>query len=292
MTEANQERFDELKSRLEDLQESFDPDDMRRRLERTAKTAQELPERLATLRERGYPFSPELDTQATTLNATWGAVRKKVAGAIDEEHNGLTGARSMPGPLLTQAERLVENEAMFDKLADQVEAALDRLETANNEASKRIDAIANEIEDQINDLSSQLRAIEKVMDYAEDITFKLADGERVYMAAEAELIVTGKGGQDPDGVVFLTNQRVVFEQREKTGKRMGMFGGKMEQEVEWETPLSAVSVVNTENKGVFKGRDMLHITHDGANATLELKGRADNNQWAEAIQKMIDGEIQ
>ncbi len=291
MSEANQERYDELQSRYEDLQEGFDPDDFELRLERTGKTAEEIPERLSTQRERGYPYEPELDTQAVTLSTSWAALGPKARDAVADENNGLTGARSMPGPLLTQAERLIENETMFEKLAEQVENALDRLETANEEASERIDAMVGEVEDRTNEFSNRLRAIEKVMDYAEDITFDLADGESVYMAAEAELILTGKGGQDPDGVVFLTNERLVFEQREKTGKRLGMFGGKMEQEVEWETALSAVSDVNTENKGLFKGRDILHITHDGNEATLELKGRADNEAWAEAIQKMIDGEI-
>jgi hypothetical protein len=216
----------------------------------------------------------------------------KASDAVADENDGLTGARSMPGPLLTQAERLIENEAMFGKLADQVESTLDRLETANDEATARIEEMVSEIEDKINDLSRELHEIEKIMDYAEEITFELADGESVYMAAEAELVLTGKGKQDPDGVVFLTNQRIVFEQREKTGKRMGMFGGKMEQEVEWETSLSAVGAVDTENKGMFKGRDILHVTHDGAETTLELKGRADNNAWAEAVQQMIDGSIE
>lgn len=292
MSEANQERYDELQSRLEDLQEGFDADDLERRLERTTRTADELPGRVSALRERGYPYGPDLDTRAATLATTWGALAPRVRDAITDENDSLTAARSMPGPLLTQAERLIGNEAMFDKLADQIEKALDRLEATNAEATERIDAMAGEVEDQINAFSGHLRGIEKVMDYAEDIAFPLADGESVYMAAEAELILTGKGGQDPDGVVFLTNQRVVFEQREKTGKRLGMFGGKLEQGVAWETPLSAVSAIDTENKGLFKGRDILHITSDGNETALELKGQADNNTWAEAIQQMMAGEVQ
>ena len=77
--------------------------------------------------------------------------------------------------------------------------------------------------------------------------------------AQAEWVATGKGGDDPDGIVYLTDQRLLFEQKEKTGKKLGLFGGKQTQELEWELPLNLIEKVQAENKGLFGGKDMLHF---------------------------------
>ncbi|MCU0465207.1 MAG: hypothetical protein MUF38_11635 [Anaerolineae bacterium] len=114
------------------------------------------------------------------------------------------------------------------------------------------------------------------------------------VACEAEWIQTGRGGDDPDGVLYLTATHLVFEQKEKKGKTLGMFGGKVVQSVKWAITLGSISGVRAKNEGMFGGKDVLFLDlADGDPAPevkLEVKGSADNKAWADYISRAQAGE--
>jgi hypothetical protein len=93
--------------------------------------------------------------------------------------------------------------------------------------------------------------------------------------------------------LFLTGQRLVFEQKEKVGKKLGLFGGKEAHQVLWESPVNSLEKVEAEHKGLLGGKDMLYLTF-GAGAphgaiTLEVKGGADSTFWAKQIRRIASG---
>ncbi|MEO1444536.1 MAG: hypothetical protein AAFV33_29355, partial [Chloroflexota bacterium] len=93
---------------------------------------------------------------------------------------------------------------------------------------------------------------------------------------------------------YLTNQRIIFEQKERKGGVIGI-GSKKEQELEWETRLSAVDTIKVENKGMFGGKDMMYFSlNDGdlREVTVEVKGGADNTFWQKQINRMISGNLE
>lgn len=114
------------------------------------------------------------------------------------------------------------------------------------------------------------------------------------VACEAEWVQTGRGGDDPDGVLYLTPSHLVFEQKEKKGKTLGMFGGKVVQSVKWAVALGNISGVRATNEGMFGGKDVLFLDlADGDPAPevkLEVKGSADNKAWAEYISRAQAGD--
>jgi len=118
-------------------------------------------------------------------------------------------------------------------------------------------------------------------------------GGGLLIACEAEWKQTGKGGDDPDGILFLTDKALIFEQKEKKGKTFGMFGGKMVQEVEWSIPLGQISDVRSKNEGVFGGKDILFLTVSGGDPApevkIEVKGSADNKAWMAYIAQAKQG---
>ena len=80
------------------------------------------------------------------------------------------------------------------------------------------------------------------------------------------------------------------EQKEKTGKFLGMFGGKMEHEVEWVVPLEAITSINSQDEGMLGRKEMLSLATNGANdipesIQLELKGGAENEEWQKLMQQ-------
>src|SRR5690606_30706919 len=83
-------------------------------------------------------------------------------------------------------------------------------------------------------------------------------------------------------------------QKEKTGKKLGLFGGKQTQELEWGIPLHQIESVQAENKGFLGGKDMLTFAlGSGApyrQIVVEVKGGVQSKFWAAQINRMIKGE--
>ncbi|NJL95119.1 MAG: hypothetical protein HC915_16070 [Anaerolineae bacterium] len=118
---------------------------------------------------------------------------------------------------------------------------------------------------------SQLGDIERYLEMASEATFPLAAAEAIFMAVEAEW----EEGDKPDGVFYITDQRVLFEQKEKTGKNLLGRGGKLKHELLWEAPLHTIDEVAHENKGLMGGIDLIYLKFLAggpfAGTTLEVK---------------------
>jgi hypothetical protein len=295
MSEETQQQFDDLQEKYDDLVEAVSFADINRRVSNITSRVTELPAKIEELRGRGYVYASYLENKASVFGQQWEEIRERVTSSIDEATETLDGDVRRPKTLLTTLERQLDNEAMFGKLSEQASGAIESLEQGVDAAKERIEAIFETLERDLDSTYRQLSDMAWYMDQKDEASFDFGPAETVFLVADAELVLSGKKRQDPDGVLFLTNQRLVFEQKEKTGKRMGMFGGKMEQEVEWEVPLSAVDKIEIENQGMFGGKDMMHFEvneGDLRRVTVEVKGKADNKFWQKQINRMIRGEAE
>ncbi len=94
-------------------------------------------------------------------------------------------------------------------------------------------------------------------------------------------------GDDPDGILYVTNKRLLFEQKEKQGKFLGVFGGKKVQNALWEVALAHLHTSEAERKGIIGGRAMLTLTFSSdaslPSITLEVKGGFGN----ERLERML-----
>jgi hypothetical protein len=193
-----------------------------------------------------------------------------------------------------KAERVVDVPEKLKMILPTLKSGVDQLENRVQAAEGRVKALYSTLKQDVDSTMSQMREINWFCDLKDEASFEFLAGESVFLAAEAEWVATGKGKEDPDGILFLTDQRLVFEQKEKVGKKLGMFGGKEVHEVEWEIPLHQVESFEPDNKGMFGGKDMLHFTLGrGApypKITVEVKGSADNKFWVKQIQRMIHGD--
>lgn len=146
------------------------------------------------------------------------------------------------------------------------------------------------------DITRQISTINWYLEQFEDASFDLESNEALVMVAKAEWVQSGKGKEDPDGILYLTNQRLIFEQKEKVGKRFGLFGGQKVQDVVWEFKVRFVENLEHENRGMLGGKDIIHLTvSEGAPMpviTIEVKGGADNKAWIQEIQRVMSNEIE
>jgi hypothetical protein len=105
----------------------------------------------------------------------------------------------------------------------------------------------------------------------------------------------------PEGILFLTDQRLLFEQREEivTKKRFGIFKAESEmiQELRLEIETAHIDAVEDKKEGGFMGMGKddileLRLSADAplAQARFHLKGQ-DSADWAATITRIQSGEI-
>jgi len=289
----SQSRYVSLKQRGRQLMADTELKDLTRDLTDITNAVDKLDNELARLRKRGYAFAAYLEQKVTVLGQRWQSVRQGAHAALGDEIMRLRADRRQAEMLLDKSEAVSSHPGALESILPSLDNELKQLDTTIRAAEHRIKAQYQDLERDVNQTVEQLRDIHWYLDQQDEASFPLLAEEKLFLVAEAESQLTGRGKDDPDGLLYLTDQRLVFEQKEKTGKKLGLFGGKHTQEMAWEAPLHLVEQVEAENKGLFGGKDLLHFTM-GAGApfpriTVEVKGKAKCKFWAAQIDRMIQG---
>lgn len=250
-----------------------------------------LPGAVAEVRQRGYAFRSFLEHKSEVLAEQWNAVNGEIKSWIANEAGSLEAELKRVGDLLTSAEQQPAGTNRQQQAVDQFNSQIELLDERVKAAENRITALFEDLRRETNTARRQIDEINWYLTQKDEASFSLLPGEALFMAAQAEW---DDGGKKPDGILFLTDQRLIFEQKEKTGKTFGMFGGQQVQQALWEAPVMSVEKVEAENKGFLGGKDMLHFKL-GAGApfaalTLELKGGVRCKEWAQQINRLVRGD--
>jgi hypothetical protein len=253
---------------------------------------EQLPESIEAVRDKGYKYHAYLEGKIEVLAKQWDDVNDKIEDWLDKEVEELEDD-------LARAEAYVTKLGIGDKVtsttqmvSDKLGAMLDTLEVQVKASEEKVRALYTEVSNESNKTQYVLTQIGRYLGWLEEAGFQLDTGEGLYMAAEAEW---DDGKDKPEGFLFVTDRRLVFEQNEKTGKTFGMFGGKQTQQVLWEVPVASITHVTPEDKGMFGGKDMMHMKMGSgapyAELTLEIKGGIDSKYWAQQIKRVVKGTI-
>ncbi|MCU0481591.1 MAG: hypothetical protein MUE54_10325 [Anaerolineae bacterium] len=277
---ASQVRFNQINSEVSDL---------------SAKVAK-LPAEIAEIRKRNYVFRSYLEHKVEVFEAHWAEIRGRVSRSIDTETDSLLRQHGEISPFLGRINNLENLPDRYVDAVNDVVQRLNQLESNITAASNRISGLYASFKSDVDDTYSQITEIRWMCDERDEASFPFLAGENLFLVARAEWRASGKGKDDPDGILYLTDQRLIFEQKETTGKKLGIFGGKQTQELEWEVPLHQIEALDHENKGFFGGKDIVHFTlGSGARypkISVEVKGGATNKFWIAQVQRMIKGETQ
>ncbi len=270
-----------IERELEEFERSYSPDGLISRLNQYSADVQQF-------RAQGYNFFQE---------EIEGAVENLVA-MVEERRQMLD--RHMDDRV-RRIMRELRQASYYTNLSDDAsEALLERADEETDDAERKLREAKRDYIKGLDPLEDTEKRIKKLMkripyyfEMRDEASFEFGADEQVVMADKAEWVVTGKGKEDPDGILFLTNQRMVFEQKEKTGKKFGLFGGKMQHGIQWEYPLDQIAGVSFEDRGMMGRKDMLMLQmQSGADhdeITLESKGDDDNSEWHEVIEKALNG---
>jgi DNA repair exonuclease SbcCD ATPase subunit len=254
-----------------------------------------LPQRLMELRTRGYPFEKGLEEKLELVQQKWPRQLPRVRAQIDSEADRLASDMGEVEELVQQATSLSGTPSEVDAALSRAEQAGEALEAKSEAAAAAIDGMYDQIESEVSELESRLQKIASLLDRFAEASFSLLPAESPFGAVKARW---DKGGKDdPLGVLYLTDQRLLFEQKQEVATKKLLFittEKKLVQELLLEAPLGQVEEVKASRKGLLGHEDHLDLSFSSdagvRSAHFHLDGQ-DCMKWQAWIGQAKAGEL-
>ena len=273
LAEQVKSELQSLQSTVRDLQSSVRMTDIRDRVEDLGTSINGMDRRIKSLRERGYAFERELEKMAADFEREWKGIVPGLEAQIEQEASGLE--RTLR-PLDTQVIQLAGDNAApaalrprLDRLKSQVESLEGRVEAAEKSITGRYDQFNSDVQK----LITHLTKLEWMLRELSEASFELLATESGIMAVKAVWARNGKQTkEDPEGVLYLTDQRILFEQKEKVATKKVLFVAtekKLVQALLWESPIALIEGVKPRNEGFLNKDDYIEL-HFGSGAPFDV----------------------
>mgnify|MGYP006285892951 CR=1 FL=1 len=288
--ELRAERFERLRYDWGNVTDKATLGHLYDKIETVRNSIETLPKQIGDLRERGYVYGNDWETRVASLDEAWPDRSRKARRYLRDQAHRME-------PLIEDIERFCDRTRLTDGQMDRLEEKIARAEDWIGDADSQVRTIFSTLDEELAELNQQLTQAEYLLDGLDDATFPLLPEEDGVAACET---IWTSGKQEPKGILFVTNHRLVFEQREKIATKKVLFittKSELVQEKLWEAPVGSVTEIAAEDKGkLMFSKEFLHLTfaHDirtvPEKVTLRLKGR-DNDDLRAWIERAKTGEI-
>ena len=290
--EESKAKLESLQDKMEDLQSSILMTSAHDEMEELETTLSMLPTEIEELRTRGYAFRSFLENKVKVLGEQWDETHDRVLREIDRRTRDLEGESDEAENVLRQAAAGGREAAI-----SRAESAIGTLESKVRAAESAVRAMYDTIKQNISQSKQQVEEIRWLLDQVDEASFELYPAEDPVAACEAQLMETEKEG--PKGVLYLTDERLLFERKEQvTTKKVLFIATEKEtaQEFMLEVPVGQIDEVKAQDKKKLLGRkEMLELLFapeaDFSEATFRLHGGAKNEDWDALIGRVKSGEI-
>jgi len=289
-------QIDSLAWKFSRLREELTLQEVSDALDQVVTTLGELPFRLQSVRRRGYLFQSDLKARTEALGEEWPSIQKQVQLDIRRRSQRLMGrAVGIDGQLRQLEPYRNRLASQAPPLLTQVEHGLDRLEEQVEAEVRAIKELFDTHDQRVREIGRRIQHVEWILDQFDTATFGLYQGEATVEAVQAQQFLDDEGG--PKGMLYLTDQRLLFEQKEEVvvKRRFLVFTEKeMVHKLLWELPIGLVERAKEEKEGSFIFRkEYLEMTF-GPGASLEtarLRLRVDPEEWLALIGRVKSGDI-
>ncbi len=288
-SEESRAKLDELQDRLGDLQESLLLTSAHSDMGDLETALSLLPAEIEELRTRGYVFRSFLENKINVLAKQWEEIDSRVSREVSRRQRELEREADVAESALRQA---------MSGRASQVsraESAIETLERKVKAALSAVEAMYGALQQNVNQTRSQVEQIRWLLDQVDEACFQLYPAEDPVTACQAQYMETKKEG--PEGVLYLTDGRLIFEQKEEKATKKILFITTEKEKVQqliFEVPIGQIEEVKSSQKGFLGRKEMLELLFapeaDLSGATLRLRG-ADNEEWAGLIGRVKSDEI-
>jgi hypothetical protein len=258
-----------LQSSLRSLQDAVRLSTIRDSVEDLQTAVNGMDQRIASLRSRGYAFEKELEGKAADFAVQWTKLAPGIRAQIEREAQSFERSlRPLEPQIIEMATKQGAPLALkpqVDRLKAQVDALQSRVEAAESSIRGSYDLFQQKVQLVRNHLGQ----LEWMLTELSEACFDLLATESGIMAVKAVWAKDGKEHKDdPEGVLYLTDQRLIFEQKQKVATKKVLFIATEKQLVQerlWETPVATLESSKARKEGFMNKDDFIDIElGDGA----------------------------
>ncbi len=281
-------RASSLQGQLNSLRSEASLAGIRGRLGDLDSTLSTLPAALEEVRQGGYVYKAFLENKIQVLREQWQGLR----GRIDTE-------AAQQGRVLTQQADSLQRRlsAMGTNLSA---VTLDALERDVSALQGKVDDVVHGLEGTFETLygntsqtERQIQTIRWVLEQVNGATFGLRPDEYVVEATEAQYLTDGDDG--PKGLLFVTDQRLLFEQKEEVATKKVLFittEKELVHKLLLEAPIGAVQAQASESGALLWKKELLQLSlsHGDVSKAVFRLGE-DSERWPALLGRVRSGEI-
>lgn len=286
------EQVNSLQGRVSSLQSRVSLSGVREEITSLDQKLNKLAQRLETVRKQGYVYSGDLDPKVYDLIGQWQGVRPQAENSLQQQALFLSQhAVNLHGPL-SQLAASTRNAARVNALMPSVSASVDSLANTVSDAERGLRDMYGPIDSEANATESRLSRIEELMRLLGLAKFQLNGGEAGVAAVKAKLDKDGK--DDPEGYLYLTDKRLIYEQNQEIATKKVLFittASEKVQQVLVDTPLSEVSSAKASSKGLLGHEDHLDVEYAGKEVHFHIDGQ-DSEEWQALIERAKSGGLE
>ncbi len=246
-------------------------------------------------RSEGYRFQNDIENIVYQAKGQWDGARPQVINQIQQQALSMQNRLPSLYAPLQSLNGLLSNPAAATPLLQSVHTQVNTLLQSVDQGQRQLEGLYTPIKEQIDKVKTRLTNIHWAMDQLTGACFKLVNGEDLVMAVPARWDKEGK--DDPEGILYLTNHRLVFERKEKVATKKVLFittASQLVQEVQIDQPLANIRSAKGENKGLFGHQDFVEIQFADAKfgtVSFHINGQ-DCKEWAALVDKARSGQIE
>jgi predicted nuclease with TOPRIM domain len=238
---------------------------------------------LESARSKGYAFQKELDDIIYRTTDLWQVARENALKMIPQQVPVMQNNLAPLQYQLQQVNASLNNSALARPLIARTQSQINNLLSTVNQIEANIRNSYAEVESNVSKASSRLNTIHWALTQLDEATFKLSSAEDLVMAVKARW--DQEGDNDPEGILYLTDKRLIFERKEKVATKKVLFvtvSSQLVHEVMIDQPLGSLQAVNAQNKGLFGHQDFIEVQFSDPKLKLvsfHLDGQ-DSKEWA------------
>ncbi len=284
------QRAEALEKRLTALRSQATLSDLRARLGTLDAALRDLPAALLEVRQGGYIYKAYLEKKVDVLQKQWEGLRQR----LDTE------AAQQSRMFLEQVDRLQRRLAALGsefRPADLqvLEKEVSFLEGQVGDVAEALEGTFQTLQGNVQQTQRQIEALRWLLQQIAGASFRLRPEENVVEAVSAQYL-TRQEKEGPRGILFLTDQRLIFEQKEDVVTTKFLFIPTEKQRVQkvlLGAPIGAVAEMQAGERGalMFK-KELLRLAFSQGDVRQALfRLEADSEAWAAWIGRVRSGDI-
>lgn len=283
-----------FQSSLSDLQSRCAFGDVQSDMVEVDSLVRRIGELIESARQKGYRYQGGLEAEVYGVMSQWQGLHPQVETSLAQQSQTMQARLASVNPLVERLNSVLGNPLVAANHLRIAQSQVNSLLGEVGRISSDLQRTYAEVESRAYAANNRLTQVHWALDQMAAASFKLASGEDFVLAVTARWDQEGK--DDPEGVLFLSNKRLIFEQKEKVATKKILFivtASELVQKVIIDQALATIVSQKAENKGLFGHQDFLAVQFKEprlGTVNFHLNGQ-DSDDWVELISRARSGEL-